>query len=499
MILERMAPAALGSLLLLAGDVCAQAAEKRGQILVNVAPMVNVCQRPGITGAGWAVAFDAREGDKTVRRVSHIYPNHPDDWGKTAGTGLACSSDAGLTWTAGPDNSPLPGMLDMWQDLLPGGELLTFGLRFVPDRHKIAQTGSDPPNVSPYALGLSTDQGKTWRTEPAEIRIPGDVGVLARPLPRIFQNPDGTLFMPAFSWRSKEGSRSLLLKSSDRGRTWDVAATIATGQAMAACDPPLPRPWVETAVARTSDGSLLAVIRTGSSARSPLVTARSTDNGRTWSPVEKLLVGPERRIVPGKLPGLCLLPNGVLVLLTAHSRDHCRIYISEDGTGRQWSDGFVITSQSGGNTSLVGTGADKLLVFTPATGRIACWHVSIARADASVSQGTAAGPANVRAVGSAASVRLSWDAPADAAKVDHYLVTPILVRPAEGNTETEVYPYAPVRTPNGATQLDLAGVVSIGATYRFQVSAVDREGRRSAAASSAEVVVGGKAPSQSPL
>ena len=52
-------------------------------------------------------------------------------------------------------------------------------------------------------------------------------------------------------------------------------------------------------------------------------------------------------MVAGKLPNLTLLPNGPLILLTAHTKNHCRIYVSWDGRGREWSDAYVVTSQTG--------------------------------------------------------------------------------------------------------------------------------------------------------
>jgi hypothetical protein len=305
-------------------------------------------------------------------------------------------------------------------------------------------------------------------------------------LPRIFEDAAGTMFMSAYSW-SKAGNRALLLKSGDRGRNWSVASTIATAQAMSACGAPLTAPWLETMVARTSDGSLLAVVRTGSSAQSALVTARSTDGGVTWSPVEKVLAGLQKRIVAGKLPGLCLLPNGVLVLLTAHSKNHCRIYLSHDGTGREWSDGFIITSQGGGNTSMVGIGDDKLIVFTPANGRINSWQVTITK-NAPAAKSSLPAPTNITVGG--AKVRVSWNPPADAANVSHYLVTPILIKPSADNKDTEIHPYAPIRTRDTATQLELGRVLSIGGTYGFEIAAVDRDGRISPTASSTELVVG---------
>lgn len=442
-------------------------------VQVTVAPVVTVREREGITGAGWAVA--------TGRRITHIYPNHPDDWDKSVGTGLSFSDDGGLTWQAGPDNSPLSGMVDMWQDRLRNGDLMTLGIRSLPNREKALTAPATA--TSEYLVALSKDQGKIWQAETAELHCPSNLGVIARPLPRIFEDERGALFMPAFSW-SKTGNRAFLLKSGDRGRNWNIASTIADAQAIRASGAALASPWVETAVVRTSDGSWLAVVRTGSSAKSPLVTARSTDGGVTWSAVEKVLAGPQKRIAAGKLPGLCLLPNGVLVLLTAHTKNHCRVYVSADGTGREWSEAFVITSQGGGNTSMICTGPDKLLIFTPANGHIQCWQVTITK-NASAVKSALPAPTNVSVSG--ASVRVSWRGCADAA---HYLIAPVLIKPSESNKDTELYPYAPIRTRDAATQLELGRVLSIGGTYRIEVAAVDRDGRVSPTASSAEVVAG---------
>ena len=243
-------------------------------------------------------------------------------------------------------------------------------------------------------------------------------------------------------------------------------------------------------MARTSDGSWLAVVRTGSSAQSSLVMARSTDGGVTWSAVQEVLTGPQKRIAAGKLPGLCLLPNGVLVLLTAHTKNHCRVYVSADGTGREWSEAFIITSQGGGNTSMICTGPDKLLIFTPANGRIQCWQVTIAK-NAPAAKSSLPAPTSITVTG--AKVNVSWKPPADAANVSHYLVTPVFIRPSADNKDTELYSYAPIRTRDAATQLELGRVLSIGGTYRIEVAAVDRDGRVSPAASSAELVAGAAA------
>jgi hypothetical protein len=593
--------------------------------------MAIVRQREGITGAGWGAAFDVSDGAGSRRKVVNLYPNHPDDWGKTAGSGASHSLDGGVTWVSDPDNSPIDGMVDLWQDQLRDGSLITLGLKVLPDRKKLPNLGPDGMYQGVFSFGLSRDQSATWRFGTASVRSSAQLGPVARPLPRIIEEPDGSLLMPAYTW-NQQGNVAVLLKSRDLEKTWQVASTIATATAIRGIGVPVTMPWFENMVARVADGSLLAVIRTSSNARGTIVAARSTDHGATWSAPEKILAGPRQRAVAGKLPNVCLLPNGVLVLLTAHTRDHCRIYLSLDGTGRQWTDGFILTSQSGGNTSMVSVDYDKLLVFTPATGRIACWEVTItsrglqridlrtghaagrvvvktdllARSetnpatgiagpfDGSINYSNAAmsepnqtrgsytieldrvhdlraialalksgepetaavllsqdgrhweksgvahdtwvshtsqhtafksgtsarfvkielsaprgpvvlgevalyteertgpvpAPANVTVVAEGESRLVAWSAPPTAKNVAGYVITPILIQPPEGDTDMQIYPYAPIKTRDAATRLELGKMLARGATYRFEVAAVDDEGRISAPASSAPAVMG---------
>lgn len=602
-----------------------------GGVRVTVAPMTMVRERSGITGAGWGAAYEVLDGAQPRRQVTNIYPNHPDDWGKTAGTGASHSLDGGETWTPDPDNSPISGMVDLWQDQLRDGTLMALGIKLLPDRSKLPAVGADGLYHGTYSYGISSDQGRTWRFAATDAYSSTAIGPIARPLPRIVQEPDGSLLMPAYAW-NKQGNVALLLKSRDLGKTWQVASTIATATAIRAAGVQVTMPWFENMVARVADGSLLAVIRTSSNARGAIVAARSTDHGATWSSPEKILAGPQQRPVAGKLPNLCLLPNGVLVLLTAHTRDHCRIYLSLDGTGRQWTDGFIITSQSGGNTSMVSVDYDKLLIFTPATGRIACWEVTITprglqridlrsghaagrvaiktdllarsetnpatgivgpldgstnysnaamsgtnqargsytiefdhsqnlkaialalksgepeSAEVLLSQdgrrweksgvaldqwvshtsrrtafmpGTSArfvkielsaprgpvvlgevalyaeeksgrvpAPENVTVAPEGESLFVSWSAPPGVRNIARYLITPILIKPPQGDQDMQIYAHAPIKTRQAVNRLELGKTLARGATYRFEVAAVDAEGRISAAASSAEIVMG---------
>ena len=200
--------------------------------------------------------------------------------------------------------------------------------------------------------------------------------------------------------------------------------------------------------------------------------------------MQRLLSGPRQRIIAGKLPTLELLPNGVLVLLTAHSKNHCRLYVSADGSGHFWSEGRIVTSQSGGNAGMTVTGNDSLLVITPASRRIDSWRVTV-RPDALVAS-TTPGPGNV----TYNKGRLSWTAPADAANIARYQITPILIKPSATNTEAEIYPHVPIQIRDASPSLDLGDMLSMGGTYRFEVAAVDREGRVSTGSTSGEIVAG---------
>ncbi len=422
-----------------------------------VQPRVSVVEREGITGAGQVVAAGSR--------LLMFYPNHPDDFGGSGGTGASVSEDGGATWKAQPDDWPMAKMVDLWADRLQNGDLLAFGIRWVPDPKKRGEMTAKNVPADAYQIAISKDAGRTWQSQTAVIECPAEFGVIARPLPHAFEDEKGTLFMPAYAW-GKHGNHALLLTSVDRGRRWTVRSSITTAAAMVKAGAPVTTPWLETTVSPTKGGDWLAIVRTGSSAKASLVSVRSANRGKTWSVPEKLPIA-------GKLPTLQLLPNGVLALLTAHSKNHCRLYLSADGNGREWSKAHVLTSLSGGNAGMTSAVDDSLVVITPANRRIDAWRVSI-RPPSAVAQDVAA-PAGI----TFAKGVLSWSGSATT-----YRVTPVLIQAAAGYEDTEVLPHASIATSN--QKLDLSRQLLIGATYVFEVSTVDAEGRMSAPARSAE-------------
>ena len=440
-----------------------------GSIVFTVSPRSTVVEREGITGAGQMVSA----GGRTLI----FYPNHPDDFGGSGGMGSGISEDGGATWKAQPDDWPLPKMVDAWADRLWNGDLLAFGIHWVPDPKKRGLTTAKDVPADAYSIATSKDAGHTWVTERAVIDCPPEFGIIARPLPHIFEDERGALFMPAYSW-GRHGNHALLLTSPDRGRNWTVVSSITTAAAMVKAGAPVTTPWLETTVAITKDGSWLAIMRTGSSASAVLMSARSLDHGKTWSVPEKVLAGPQRRPVAGKLPTLKLLPNGVLALLTAHTKNHCRLIASSDGTGREWSEAHIITSLAGGNAGMTVADRDSLLIVTPANRRIDAWRVSL-HPQQTASPAPLAAPVNV----TFAERLLSWSSVDGAAA---YRVTPVLIKPADGHVDTQIYPHATIQTLDAEPKLDLGRQLLIGGTYVFEVVAVDHEGRVSSPARSSE-------------
>lgn len=115
-------------------------------------------------------------------------------------------------------------------------------------------------------------------------------------------------------------------KSSDEGKTWEFVGKIPFD-----VDVFLKRnggkSFDEPTFEVFKDGTLLCVMRTGSSA--PMYKSFSNDLGKTWS--QPMAFTPN-----GVKPTLKLLKNGVLVL--ASGRPGIQLRFSLDGTGNGWTN-----------------------------------------------------------------------------------------------------------------------------------------------------------------
>jgi len=426
---------------------------------VVVSPRVTVVERVGITGGGYPVIA----GD----RVLNFYPNHPDDFGDSSGIGLAISADGGITWTKGRDNWPMTEMVDLWAERFKNGDLFAFGIKWVPDPETRRDAKLPDVPADAYQIGISRDHGQSWNLARARIECPPEIGVIARPLAHIIECKNGLLLMPAYAWK-KTGNKVVLLQSEDGGRVWKVRSLVTTTIAMRQAGAHVVTPWQETTISPTKDGELLAIVRTGSTVKSDLVSVRSTDDGKTWQ---------QPKVLPfaGKLPTLHLLKNGILTVTTALSRNHCRVYLSADGTGRNWSRAFVISSQTGGNVGTAIAGEDKLIMTTPANRRIDAWHLRVGPEP--LQANSLNPPTNLKFNDGT----LTWTASPGAVA---YRVTPVLIKPGDLWPTTQIQPYAAIQTPDDSPRLNLGRQLLLGSIYIFEITAVDAKGRVSPAARS---------------
>jgi len=140
----------------------------------------------------------------------------------------------------------------------------------------------------------STDNGTTW-TERRIVRVSGLPPISTRTAP--IELPDGTLLMAVYDEGPKRSgfdwSRSWLIRSNDKGVTWQNPSLIAE-------DPEYRRNFEEPSLLRRKNGELVSMIRI-TAGRSPLWPyekegylwqSNSLDDGRTWSkPVKTVIWG----------------------------------------------------------------------------------------------------------------------------------------------------------------------------------------------------------------
>ena len=243
------------------------------------------------------------------------------------------SSDAGKTWhTARGFHVGAFQFLD--------GEIVQLGF---------STKKTDREGYFSNSLTCSVDNGLTLKSETATIHIPegsggtGDDGSwFEGPVVdhTIVQLRDGSLLaamygqfktdrvpvptMPA-KWNCFK-YRTFVVRSTDRGRTWDYLATVAYDPGVGLesfCEPDLlPLP----------DGGILCFMRTGGSGGkfTPLYLSRSNDDGKTWST-------PEAIADRGVWPNACRMKNGVLVC--TYGRPGNWLMFSLDD-GRTWLGHF---------------------------------------------------------------------------------------------------------------------------------------------------------------
>jgi hypothetical protein len=246
--------------------------------------------------------------------------------------GNRLSRDGGKTWT----RSEIGRALGPYAFELPDGEvILPLGPQVNYEIHKVGEGVFEVP------FARSTDGGKTFKTERARLNIPDGTGGTNDDGTRsegpavdhaIVQLRDGSLLMamygqfkdsttlvPGFpsEWKVHK-YYSWVMRSTDRGRTWDYWATVAKDPSVGCesfCEPDL---------LALPNGDILCFLRTGGEKPpTPLYMNVSKDQGKTWS---KPVAIADR----GVWPNACRMQSGLLVV-TYGRPDNWLAFSADDG------------------------------------------------------------------------------------------------------------------------------------------------------------------------
>ncbi|WP_165956676.1 sialidase family protein [Kribbella antibiotica] len=320
---------------------------------------------PGAVEVGPAVTVDSVTNDllqmphsavNTGAEAIVTYGAHPDVTASN-GTRIATSSDQGASWRPQPSRNPMPNEQSYMLSKLRNGDLLAISY------HTFMRTGNRSADVEST---VSHDGGQTWSairvgamTTPVNMKPISST--TSRPgrtmggfvlIHSVVEDPDGTLYQSGYGYYDGDARyRQLLLRSTDGGLNWTTQSTIAYSATVNG------EGFCEAAVARTADGSLLAVMRTGSYLQ--MYQVRSTDNGKTWTAPAPLKANGVA--MAGVYPSLVLLPDNRLLLY--YGRPGQSLAISEDGNGTSWSPPTYVDYRNSANGSLIQTGPTTLLAF----------------------------------------------------------------------------------------------------------------------------------------
>ncbi|MGD7787725.1 sialidase family protein [Propionibacteriaceae bacterium Y1700] len=335
----------------------------------DTTPIDNAGEQVGFPNPG--VVVPKADGGK---RVLIPYSGHPDV-DDAGGIFLGASDDEGESWSSGQDLNPMPDTSGVTMTKLRSGELLAINF------HAYMKADTDDKQAV-VETAVSGDGGKNWSHREGAMTTPEPmrpIGASERPgttlggfvlLHTMLEDPDGTLYMAAYGYYAKdENFRQIVLVSHNKGVDWSVAGTVAVADPeqadVAAYEGPC-----EGAIERLADGSLIMVMRVGW--RLPMIYARSTDNGKTWSEPQEIEVGPHAQDLLSVQPTLELLPTGELLLMVG--RPGIVMTVSKSGRGDDWSVPVgidYVNTENGSFTVLDPT----TIIVAGDRGRVAPWEV----------------------------------------------------------------------------------------------------------------------------
>ena len=266
------------------------------------------------------------------------------------------SSDGGRTWRDAPS-------FHVGAYQFPDGEVVQLDFR---------TSRTDRDGVFTVPLIRATDNGKTVQRETAVLEIPGGTGGTgddgkACPGPlcdhAIVGLRDGSILAAMYGYFKtdtvlceafpKEWKvykyRTFVMRSCDRGKTWDYLATVAYDPSVGVesfCEPDL---------LGLPNGEILCFMRTGGSRgkHTPLHLSRSRDDGKTWS---KPVPIADR----GVWPNACRMQSGVFACTYGRPGNWLAFSLDE---GKTWTGHFCFyTGLTSSYNSVEEVEPGKLLV-----------------------------------------------------------------------------------------------------------------------------------------
>jgi len=330
-----------------------------GALIASRALRAEAVFRPPVVriGSPSTVATPGAGGGNFVERLGDgsLLTNVKPD-GKS--TLLYLSGDDGQTWKARATYQR--GAIPLYPIALRDGTIL--GFEVFPNKQVAGQ------QTGLYKSWRGHDTLTTLQQTTSHIDVPeavsgtGDAIDWANPIegmvfysPNVVEFSDGRLLATMYGWLGSRlvpmtdlayiaGARklktrvpnqycSIVIESSDRGKTWKHLSTIS--QEVKPVDPvgnPIGTEGpCEPTMAYTHDGDLIAIMRTGR--RAPMFQARSTNDGRSWQKAQQM-------DVYGVAPNLMTMQNGTLACAYGTKNDWRRpreihVMFSFDG-GRTW-------------------------------------------------------------------------------------------------------------------------------------------------------------------
>ena len=273
------------------------------------------------------VGFEAGYFRKTDR-------GHAIDYTKTAEHVLARSLDGGETWTIEKPEGlrPPPGSRQAGVPTEEGRAATECpgNIDFTAPGFALTARMGDI-HVGPSRFYYSSDKGKTWN---GPYRIPdfGQPGIAARTDYLVNGKHDLTMFLTAAKANKREG-RVICVRTKDGGKTWNL-------EGFAGPEPEGNDFAIMPASVRLGPATILTAIRH----RAFIDAYRSTDNGKTWTFVNK----PAPDTGGGNPPALIKLKDGRLAITYGYRSAPFGIRARLSGdSGETWGEEIVLRKDAG--------------------------------------------------------------------------------------------------------------------------------------------------------